>query len=612
MRPVIRVSRWWAAIVFVVAASLSSHATAADAKPAGGSASASCAALLKQNFFDIPDAPTSLLSAAIVPATDSLPEHCRVVGTIAPQVGFEIGLPTEWNGRLMVQGCGGTCGIKALSGCEDMLARGFAVVHTDMGHTGRPIVGGLWAHGNLPAVIDFGWRATHVATVAAKVIQQAFYGRRAEYAYFRGCSTGGRQAMVEAQRFPDDFDGIVAIAPPLDETGISAYHLAWSVRATTTKDGRRIVDADDVRRVHAAALAACHAPDGVADDVIADPPACRWRVADLGCKAGITTARDGLPCLSDAKVEAFRKIYDGVRDSKGRRIFEGGMAPGSELGWLPYFVSDSAEPARMLDPGWLLGEFFRYLMFWESPGAGLGVFEFDYDRDPVRLGMVEPIYSAGNPDLRRFKARGGKLVLVGGWADPLIPAPTLIDYYETATRVMGGAASTRDFFRLFMVPGMEHCVGGTGPDAIDYMGALQAWGRARPGARCARRLAPREDAVAAALCTSSTPAGSRRMVAAGVRVAGRGRVRRPRRLAGCGDVGSQVDSALTGGREPPGRDQGARSAAPPARRRFTTAMPARPRAIRAVVDGSGTGLTAVATQSPLAAGEHSLTATLMQ
>ena len=379
----------------------------------------------------------------------------------------------------MVQGCGGTCGIKALSGCEDMLARNFAVVHTDMGHTGRAIVGGLWAHGNLPAVVDFGYRATHVATVAAKVIQRAFYGRAAAYTYFRGCSTGGRQGMVEAQRFPDDFDGIVAIAPPLDETGIAAYHLAWSVRASTLKDGRRLIAAADVRRVHAAAMQACHAPDGIADNVIQDPAACRWRVADLQCKAGAaastTKVSDGLPCLAKEKVDAFQKIYDGVRDSRGRRIFEGGMPVGSELGWMPYFVSDTAEPARMLDPTWLMGEFFRYLMFWESPGASLGLFDFDYDRDPVRLGLMEPIYSATNPDLRRFKARGGKLMLVGGWSDPLIPAPTLIDYHATATRVMGGEAQTRDFFRLFMVPGMEHCVGGTGPDAIDYMGALQAW-----------------------------------------------------------------------------------------------------------------------------------------
>ncbi len=438
---------------------------------------AACAALMKQNFLDIPDAPTSLLSTAVVPATDNLPAYCRVVGTIAPQVGFEVGLPlANWNGRLMMQGCGGTCGVRSLAGCEDMLARNFAVAFTDMGHTGRPLTGGLWAQGNLPAVIDFGYRATHVTVVAAKVIQHAFYGRPAEYSYFRGCSTGGRQAMVEAQRFPDDFDGIVSIAPPLDETGVTAMHLAWTTRAASARDGRKIIDAADVRRVHAAALAACDGQDGVADGVIGNPSACRWTVTDLRCRPGAAgaPAADGVACLSDEKVDAFRKIYDGVRDAKGRRLYPGGLLPGSELTWLEYFVSTTDEPAHLLDPAWIVGEFFRYLAFWESPGS-FGVYDFDYERDPGRLGLMEAIYSATNPDLRRFKARSAKLILVGGMADPLIPVPSLIDYHETVTRLMGGEGATRSFFRMFLVPGMEHCIGGTGPDAIDYLGALQAW-----------------------------------------------------------------------------------------------------------------------------------------
>jgi feruloyl esterase len=454
-----------------------SLATAQGEPPAtpSWSAPAACAGLMKQSFLDIPDAATSLLSATVVPATDTLPAYCHVVGTIAPQVGFDVGLPTaHWNGRLLMQGCGGTCGVHAISGCEDMLARDFAVVHTDMGHGGRPIVGALWAKDNLPGVIDFGYRATHVTIVAARAILQAFYGRPAAYTYFRGCSTGGRQAMVEAQRFPEDFDGIVAIAPPLDETGDAVMHLAWTTRAATQRDGRRVIAAADVRRVHAAAMAACDGLDGVRDGVIGDPSACEWTVAQLRCAPGQAQAGDGRPCLSDEKVEAFQRIYDGVRDSRGRRLYPGGMALGSELTWFDYFVSPNSEPAHLLDPNWLMGDFFRYLAFWDSPGA-FGVYDIDYDRDPVRLGLREAIYTATNPDLRRFKARSGKLILVGGMDDPLIPMPTLIDYYQTVTRLMGGPGQTRDFFRMFLVPGMEHCVGGVGPDAIDYMSAIQAW-----------------------------------------------------------------------------------------------------------------------------------------
>ncbi len=462
--------RFLGALVAAFVLLLGGPAARAAEAPTGPAADA-CKALLKQNFLDIPDAPTSLISATVVPATDTLPAYCQVVGTIAPQVGFEVGLPlAEWNGRLMMQGCGGTCGIHALWGCEDMLARHFAVVHTDMGHAGKPITGGLWAEGNLPAVIDFGYRATHVAIVSAKVIQQAFYGRAADYSYFRGCSTGGRQAMVEAERFPEDFDGIVSIAPPLDETGVTAMHLVWSARAATTQDGRKIIDADDVRRVHAAAVAACDGGDGVMDGVIGNPMACKWRVADLRCVAGRETAG----CLSDEKVAAFQKMYDGVRDARGQRPYPGGFEPGSELTWLEYFVSPTAEPAKLLDPAWIVGDFLRYLAFWQSPGA-FGVYDFDYARDTPRLALTEAIYTATNPDLRRFKAHSGKLILVGGLADPLIPVPSLIDYYQTVTNLMGGTAQTRDFFRLYLVPGMEHCVGGVGPDAIDHMAALQDW-----------------------------------------------------------------------------------------------------------------------------------------
>ena len=440
------------------------------------SSAAACADLLHRNFLDIPDAPTTVNTAFVVEATNGMPRHCRIEGSIAPNIGFQLGFPLDtWNGRLMMQGCGGFCGVLSLNGCEDMLARDFAVVFTDMGHRGRAINGALWANQNIAGVIDFGYRATHVTIVAARVIEQAFYGKPAAYTYFRGCSTGGRQAMVEAQRFPEDFDGIVSIAPPLDETGISTLHLSWSTRAANLRDGTRVIDADDVRRVHAAAIAACDGVDGVEDGVIQNPKACRWTIEDLRCKAGAKLAPDGRACLSDTRLDAFRKIYAGVRNSRGERIFEGGLATGAELQWMPYFVSPDAQPARLLDTVWLMGEFYRYLLFFESPGPNYGLFDFDFDRDTQRMGLMETLYSATNPDLRRFKAHHGKLIMVGGWDDPLIPPDTLIDYYQTATRTLGGPAATTDFFRFFMVPGMEHCVGGVGADSIDYVTAMMEW-----------------------------------------------------------------------------------------------------------------------------------------
>jgi feruloyl esterase len=447
-----------------------------------------CAALTTHKFLDIPDAVTRVNSAVIVPATATVPEHCKVDAVVAPQVGIELALPTSgWNGRLLMQGCGGTCGVLSTIGCQDMLARNFAVYMTDMGHRGGNVVGASWAQHNLQGLIDFGYRATHVSTVAAKVIQTVFYGKPPSYTYFRGCSTGGRQAMVEAQRFPDDFDGIIAIAPPLDETGDTPLHLGWSALAATEKSGRKIIDADDVKLVHAAVVAACNPNQAITDGVVQDPFSCGWKPADLACKPGSLKMVNGSPsgspsgspnassCLSAEKVAAFQKIYDGARNSQGKKLFVGGMPLGSELGWFPYFVAPDAGLAKVLDPNWLVAEFMQYLLYYDRPGPAYDVFDFDYDRDPQRLGLMEQIYYAKNPDLRPYKARNGKLILVHGLADPLIPPALIADYYESVTRLMGGPDKTRDFFRLFMVPGMQHCVGGDTADSIDYMTYLQNW-----------------------------------------------------------------------------------------------------------------------------------------
>ncbi len=437
---------------------------------------AACEVLATKNFLDIPDASTRINSAVIVPASGDVPEYCKVVAYVAPQVGVLLALPTHtWNGRLLMQGCGGTCGVASTIACEDAMARDYAVVHTDMGHQASPIVGSSWAEHNLQGVIDFGYRGTHVALVAAKVIQAAFYGTPAKYTYYRGCSTGGRQGMVEAQRFPEDFNGIIAIAPPLHEVGDTTFHLVWSARAATDRSGRKIIDAEDVKRVHAAVMAACDGNDGVVDGVIQDPGSCKWKVTELACKDGASLAKDGKACLIPEKVEAFRKIYAGAYNAAGLKLFAGGMPLGSELGWFPYFVAPGGEPAKILSPTWLVSEFLRYLAFYDSPTKNFGVFDFDYEHDSPRVNLMEPFYNAQNPDLRPYKARGGKLILMHGYADPLIPPALTIDYYETATRTMGGPGKTLDFFRLFMVPGMEHCIGGNAADAMDTLTVLENW-----------------------------------------------------------------------------------------------------------------------------------------
>lgn len=430
-----------------------------------------CAALARASFAALPDAPTTIVSASTVAAAGDLPAYCRIEGRIAPRIGFEARLPLSgWNGKYLQQGCGGMCGGINMGACEDALARGYAVANTDMGHKGAPFAV-TWAKGDREAEIDFGYRATHVLSVAAKAIVTAHYGVAPKRSYFRGCSTGGRQAMILAQRFPEDFDGIIAGAPVLSEIGDGILHLLWSGRASVDAAGRPVLSEAKVRLARAAVLAACDRIDRVADGVLQDPRRCGWQAATLRCQGPARA-----DCLTDVEIAAIEKIYAGAHDSRGRRLFPGGMARGSEHQWAPAFVGVGDAPPLVLDPKGMIPDFMRYLSFHDDlPPDSDPMLAFDWDRDPPRLAMQETLFNAQNPDLRAFKARGGKLILYHGWDDLEIPPALSIDYYETATRTMGGAEATRDFFRLFMVPGMAHCRRGPGADAIDYLSALESW-----------------------------------------------------------------------------------------------------------------------------------------
>jgi feruloyl esterase len=404
-----------------------------------------------------------------MPAENGLPAHCRVQGYVAPQVNFELRmpLPAQWNGRFLMQGCGGLCGSVQPATCEDVLARNYAVVTTDMGHSG-PAWQALWAYNNLPAEIDFAYRATHVVAVASKAIVNAYYGRGAGRAYFRGCSTGGRQGLVEAQRFPADFDGIIAGAPVLDETGIAALHLIWSGRANLDADGQPILSPEEVSLLHEAALSACDLRGGLKDRIIEDPASCDFDPASLRCASESSTV-----CLTDAEIGAARRLYEGARNSSGARLVPGGLMPGSEYEWVPNFVGRNG-PA-VFHPEGPVSQLYQNLIFHPDPGPGHTAAEFDFDRDPPRLALIETLYSARNPDLRAFRARGGKLILYHGWDDAEIPPPHMLDYFAAVERAMGGREATAKFARLFMMPGVAHCRRGPGADTVDWLTYLDRW-----------------------------------------------------------------------------------------------------------------------------------------
>jgi len=423
-----------------------------------------CKALASADFGQLQEAPTRITSAVPIDAKAGVPAHCKVEGYVAPQIGIELRLPlTSWNGKVLTQGCGAMCGeMLGSSGCVEAASRGYACVTTDMGHKGLPY-DGKWAYNNPQAEIDFGHRATHVATLAAKAISSAFYSASPKYSYFRGCSTGGRQALVAAQRYPYDFDGIIGGAPVLYQSMGPPLQLFWGTSVNFDKAGNPILDAKKLPLIARAAMSACDANDGVKDGVIDRPLQCNFDPAKLKCSGS-----NGDDCLTQAEVAVVQKTYAGPTTSKGVRLMPSGQLPGSELSWAGYIENGKAAPNYGFG-----SEVLRYLAFDIDPGPSFDVTKFDWDRDPQRMSLST--MSAGNPDLTLFKQAGGKLILFHGMADPAIFYTTTTEYYDLATQTMGGPKSMSEFARLYAMPGMYHCRSGTGTNYADMLGALDAW-----------------------------------------------------------------------------------------------------------------------------------------
>lgn len=423
------------------------------APPTTDAAKASaCSALGKIDFSSIQDAPTQLTSAKIVEASDDAPAYCKVEGYAYPQIGLEVRLPvSNWNGKLVTVGNGGWAGVLNGEACDAHLNRGYACVTTDTGHKGRGD-DGLWAFNNLPAQVDFGFRAIHVATLAAKSILDRYYAKSPQKSYFMSCSTGGYQGLVEAQRFPWDFDGIIAGAPDMDEADLTMRDI-WAQRSFFDTAGKPVLDASAIRVLHQFALDQCDMDDGLKDGLISNPVGCSLDPSKLLCKAGETQG-----CLSAAQVEAAKRIYGGPPHAQERPVR--GALPGSEIVW------DFGLDTKYFD------SLFEYMIYGASPGWTSATFDFEHDYK--RLGMAA-LYTDTNPDLRRFKAAGGKLLVYQGGNDVLEMPTAIVDYYQTVEKVIGGRDQTQDFFRMFIVPGMNHCGGGIGAYSIDYLSYLEAW-----------------------------------------------------------------------------------------------------------------------------------------
>jgi feruloyl esterase len=393
------------------------------------------------------------------------PERCVVEGVARPtkdsEISFEVWLPVNgWNDKYQQVGNGGWAGSIPTGSLVNAIQRGYATAGTDDGHRSSGAGDASWAIGHPEKLIDFGWRAVHQTSVQAKAVIRAFYGKDAAYNYFVGCSDGGREALSEAQRFPEDFHGIIAAAPAYDWS----HHFTgfiWNEQAMTHEPGSAI-PAAKLAAIQKAAVGACDSLDGVTDGLLEDPRLCRFDPAVITCKGA-----DGPDCLTAPQVTALQKIYAGPKNPRtGKQIYPGYSpgtegAPGSWAGW----IMNSPDIAIQFAFG---NSYYGHAVF-EDPKWDYRTLDFDSD---IEFGdrKAGVIINSNNPDLRSFRANGGKLITYHGWGDAAIAPLSSIEYYEKVTAFLkkfpdarsDSSRPVQDFYRLFMVPGLGHCNGGIG------------------------------------------------------------------------------------------------------------------------------------------------------
>ena len=403
-------------------------------------------------------------------ASKHLPAFCEVHVTISPTPGSHIGavyrLPASWNGKVLGIGGGGFAGNLRVEAAADGLARGYAVIENDLGNASANALDPSFAIGadgkpNVDGIIDFGHRATHLATTTGKEIVTQRYGRAPERAYWQGCSTGGRQGLAEVQRYPDDYDGVIAGAPVY--TPLTYSNAILRVQAFHAKPESNLLPAH-AALIHDAVLAACDAKDGIQDGILNDPRACTWDPGELACKAG----ESGERCLTPAQVDTVRRVYAGVKTKDGKPAAMPLMR-GGESDWGTRMIGTAAQPNGL---NAVLGAPFVSYIVKADPKYDL--FTFDPERDMAALdgGIAAAHVHQQNPDISAFVARGGKLLLWHGFNDPG-PSPLSTIAYFTGVNAKVPAA--KDSVRLFLAPGVLHCGGGAGPDQIDTLSALERW-----------------------------------------------------------------------------------------------------------------------------------------
>lgn len=468
------------------AAKPASATVAAAIRPAGVVAPVvNCSQLAALDLSQtVPGAPTQITSATTT--TISGASYCEVQGVQPPQLQFDLRLPVStWTGRYVQEGCGGYCGAvspgapQAATNCPAVTGNELALATDNEGHTGS---GFNALFGYDPGMrVSYAYSSEHNLALADKAIIAAYYGHGPTVSYFDGCSDGGREALVEAERYPTDFQGILAGAPEIYASELNGEVQAWNVLANMDASGHEILTAEKLPALHAAVEAAC----GNAQGYIADPRSCNFDPASIQCPANT----DDNSCLTPAQVTVAVKLYQGPRDPQGTNLYPGGEPYGSEAAWTPWFVmpsTDTAWPADTIDYGAATG-MLEDLAFWKNPPASFKLTDWNFSlQDYQRLTALNGLNDATDPDLSAFAKAGGKIIMWHGFADSAINPFGTINYYKAVVQDAGGFAASQQFSRLYMIPGGYHCLGGGSPQVTaDLLDPLFSWveGGTAPGAQ---------------------------------------------------------------------------------------------------------------------------------
>ncbi len=409
--------------------------------------------------FSLPGSPASAPPVKV-------PAFCRVAGLVKPELRFELWLPAEWNRKYIAVGNGGMAGSVPFTAMVDPLKRGYAVGATDTGHIGASD-DGAWALGRLDRLLNYAYRGIHLMALADQAVTRSYCGAAPANSYFNGCSFGGKQALTETQCYPNDFNGIIAGDPA---NAFTRHYIGGHLWDAMAMDGDGYIPASRVAVLGNAVNAACDALDGIRDGVLNDPRRCHFDPAVLQCKGS-----DEPGCLTAAQVGAVKKVWGGLKDSSGRQIYPG-LMPGGEASpgsWARYFSGTGPGSGRHTA---LTNAFFSNMVF-ENPAWDFHSFRFtapaglenDIEATEDKVGWM---FNATNPDLRPFRAHGGKLIQYHGWSDPDIPPDNSINYHDSVAATVDNSDG---LYRLFMVPGMQHCTGGPVTFSFDSLSALEQW-----------------------------------------------------------------------------------------------------------------------------------------